>query len=287
MTLRGWGERLLIMRDILPYSDARSKYTQKTKAYNVFSPAERDQSPAAGRGGMVQVAEDLGPVAVVQSDNATAWSSGVQRAVRRALMIRPNLMIVHDNALLTADETGVQSWNSFGPWKMEGENGCVSRVGKAAVRLHCVGPSRVKLTAGEDSVSDERDGVVPVYRAAFTSPPDRRHSLLTIIEAIGPDKSERPVVRIRETDQMIEVHSAGRVVQILTAHDKPTVGPLAGFASDGALLFTVREEGQITHAGAFGANWLQTPAGRIEGKGFLRWSMVAEGSLKTKPGQRQ
>ena len=109
MTLRGWGERLLIMRDILPYSDTRSEYTQKTKVYNVFSPAERDQSPAAGRGGMVQVAENLGPVAVVQSDNATAWSSGVRRAVRRAIMFRPDFMIVHDDALLTADETGVQS----------------------------------------------------------------------------------------------------------------------------------------------------------------------------------
>ena len=180
MTLRGWGERLLIMRDILPYSDARSAYTQKTKAYNVFSPAERDQSSASGRGGMVQVAEDLGPVAVVQSDNATAWSSGVQRAIRRAIMIRPNVMIVHDDALLTAGETGVQSWNSFAPWRIEGGNRCVSRVGKAAVRLHCVGPSLVKLTAGEDSVSDERDGVVPVYRAAFTSPAAKQHSLLTI-----------------------------------------------------------------------------------------------------------
>ena len=287
MTLRGWGERLLIMRDILPYSDARSAYTQKTKAYNVFSPAERDQSSASGRGGMVQVAEDLGPVAVVQSDNATAWSSGVQRAIRRAIMIRPNVMIVHDDALLTAGETGVQSWNSFAPWRIEGGNRCVSRVGKAAVRLHCVGPSLVKLTAGEDSVSDERDGVVPVYRAAFTSPAAKRHSLLTIIEAIGPGKSARPVIRVRESDQMIEVHSADRVVQILTARDKPTVGPLAGFASDGGLLFTVREEGRITHAGAFDANWLDTPEGRIKGKGFLRWPAAAGGSRKTNQGARQ
>ena len=86
-----------------------------------------------------------------------------------------------------------------------------------------------------------------------------------------------PVVRARETDQMIEIHSAGRVVQILTAHDEPTVGPLSGFASDGRFLFTVREKGEITHAGTFGASWLQTPEGSIKGKGFLRWPAVGEG----------
>ena len=145
----------------------------------------------------------------------------------------------------------------------------------------------MKLTAGEDSVSDERDGVVPVYRAAFTSPAAKRHSLLTIIETIGPGKSARPVILVRESDQMIEVHSADRVVQILTARDKPTVGPLAGFASDGGLLFTVREEGRITHAGAFDANWLDTPEGRIKGKGFLRWPAAAGGSRKTNQGARQ
>ena len=283
VTLDGWGERLLISRMILPYSDARSQYTMQTKLYNTFAPSGRNQnaSGSRGRGAKLIIAEDLGPVAVVESDNATAWRSGVQRCVRRLLFIRPNVVIIHDDAEFTTPEPGVQSWNSFQPWEHINDSTCESRVGRAAVRLTAVASQPTRLTSGQDSVSREGslDGPVevPVYRAAFTTDSAARHNVLTTIEAIGPDKPERWVVRVRETDQMIEVHSAGRVVQILTAHEKPTVGPLAGFASDGGLIFTVRVEGEITHAGTFGANWLQTPEGRIKGKGFLHWPAVREG----------
>ena len=43
MSLRGWGEKLLIERSILSYSDVRSKYTQKTGG----------GGPGPGRGGRV------------------------------------------------------------------------------------------------------------------------------------------------------------------------------------------------------------------------------------------
>lgn len=95
-------------------------------------------------------------------------------------------MVVHDDVLLSGEETGVQNWVSFHPWEVEGKTRCFSGIGDAAVRLHCLASSRVELATGEDSVSDEREGVVPVYRAAFISPAAKRHSLLTMIEAIGP-----------------------------------------------------------------------------------------------------
>ena len=288
ITLDGWGERQLVSRFHLGYQDARSQYTMQTKLYNTFAPSGRNQnaSRTRGRGAKLLAAEDLGPVAIVESDNATAWRSGVKRAVRRVLFIRPNVLIIHDDAEFTKPEPGVQSWNSFQPWKHTDDSTCESRIGKTTVRLTALTSQPLQLTSGQDSVSREgniHDPIeVPVYRAAFTTDGATQHSVITIVEAIGPDGSERPVVGVRETDQMVEIRSAGRVVQILTAHDKPTVGPLAGFASDGRFVFTVREKGEFTHAGTFGATWMQTPEGRIKGKGFLRWPATSGGATKSR-----
>ena len=176
-------------------------------------------------------------------------------------------------ARFTGDEPGVQSWNSFQSWQRINDSSCESRIGKAAVRVTAVLPRQLRLTTGQDSVSGERSlrSVVPVYRAAFTTDGSPSHHVLTIIEAIGPDKAGRPVVRIRETDQMIEVRSAGQVVQVMAASDKSDAGPLAGFSSDGCLLFVVREGDKVTCAGTLGATWLQTPDGLMKGQGFLRW----------------
>jgi hypothetical protein len=262
---------------ILPYSDARSQYTMQTKLYNTFAPSGRNQdaSGTRGRGAELLVAEDLGPVAIVESDNATAWRSGVKRAVRRLLFVRPNVLIIHDDAEFTEPEPGVQSWNSFQPWRLIDDHTCESRIGKAVVRSTAITSQPLHLASVQDSVSREEsiDGPieVPVYRAAFTTDSSQSHDLLTVVEAMRADEAERPTVDVRETDHLIEARSAGQVIQIVSARDKPTAGPLAGFASDGRLLFIIRENDKVTHAGTFGASWLQAPDGRTKGQGFLRW----------------
>ena len=273
VTLDGWGERLLISRFHLGYQDARSQYTMQTKLYNTFAPSGRNQNASGtrGQGARLLVAKDLGFLAVVESDNATAWRSGVSRAVRRMLFIRPSVMIVHDDAEFTQAEPGVQSWNSFQPWQRIDDRTCQSHVDKAAVRLRAVLPRQLSLTTGPDSVSRERGIEVPVHRAALTTDSSQSHNLLTLIESFGSDQSGRPGVRILETDPIIEVRSAGRVVQVAVAADKPHAGPLDGFSSDGRLLFIVREGDKVTHAGTCGATWLQTPDGRTKGEGFLHW----------------
>ena len=278
VTLDGWGERLLISRMHLPYSDARSQHTMRTRLYNTFAPSGRNQdaSGTAGRGARLTVAEDLGPLAVVESDSTTAWQSGVRRAVRRLVFVRPAMLLVQDEAEFTEPETGVQSWNSLRPWQQVGERACGGRVGEVTLRLVALAPRTLQLTTGQDSVSRERgpDGAseVPVYRAAVTTPPSRAHRLLTLIEAIGPGKRSSVVVTRLDKDSVIEVRSPSRVVQLLPARDgAATVGPLEGFESDGSLLFVVREDDKVTQAGTCGARWLQTRGGRIAGHGFLRW----------------
>lgn len=279
VTLRGWGERLLMSRMYLSYNDARSRYTMQTKLYNTFAPSGRDQdaSGTRGRGAKLLVAEDLGTVAVVESDNATAWRSGVRRAVRRLIFVRPSVMIVHDDAEFTDAEPGVQSWNSFQPWRRLEDRTCESQIGKASIRLTAVLPEKLSLTVGQDSVSREHGPKgsieLPVYRAALMTEGSRSHGVLTVIEAVGPDSAKRPIVRIRKTDGLIEVHSEDRVVHVVAPRDKlTTADSLHGFMTDGRLLFVVRHGNKVTHAGAFGATFLKGPDASITGKGFLHWS---------------
>lgn len=273
VTLDGWGERLLISRFHLGYQDSRSNYTMSTKLYNTFAPSGRNQNASGtpGRGAELRQAEDLGSIVVVESDNATAWQSGVNRNTRRMLFVRPNVMIIHDDAEFLKAEPGVQSWNSFQPWHRIDDYTCESSVGKAAVRLTAVTSGHIRLTSEQCSVSREGLIEVPVYRAAFTTDSMKSHDVLTVIEAIGPDESKHPTVVIHETGHVIEVRSAGRVVQVISARGNSTIDPLAGFESDGRLLFIVREDDKVTQAGTFGATWLQTPDGLIKGQGFLLW----------------
>ena len=142
------------------------------------------------------------------------------------------------------------------------------------MRLHCVWPSQVELTAGEDSVSDERDGVVPVYRAAFTGPAAKRHQLLTVIEAVGPDGGgAEDAVRMLDADGgCVELRQGERVMRIATGSRQNAGEKLFGCATDGKLIFAVKEGQRLVTAGAFDATWLETPAGKVAGKGFVRWS---------------
>ena len=137
LTLDAWGEQVLLTRDYLSYEDARSRHTMSTRFYNTFAPAQRDQDATgtAGCGAELSVAEDYQALAIVESDNATAWSSNVRHAVRRALFVRPGVLIVQDVVQLDTPETGVQSWNSLTEWQLEDTRTCVTRVGKTGVRL--------------------------------------------------------------------------------------------------------------------------------------------------------
>tara|TARA_Y100001934_G_scaffold276560_2_gene373375 strand:+ start:578 stop:3850 length:3273 start_codon:yes stop_codon:yes gene_type:complete len=275
LTLRAGGEKLLIERDILPYEDARSEYTQKTRAYNVFSPAERDQSPQAGCGGRISVAEDLESVVVIESDNATAWARGVRRAVRRAIMFRPGVMVVHDDVLLDEEETGVQNWTSLRPWQSDGRNRCLSRRGNATVRLHGILPHIPKLVTGEDSVSDERQGIVPVYRAAFISPASKRHELLTIIEAIMPNDTQSPTLKSLD-DGGVELRQGSDILRVFAAPKNAATSAKFGFTTDGVLLFVMTRADQPMTAGAFDATWLKGPELSISGDGFVHWRAASE-----------
>jgi len=281
LTLRASGEKLLIERDILPYEDARSEYTQKTRGYNVFSPAERDQSPRAGCGGRISVAADLGPVVVIESDNATAWASGVRRAVRRAVMFRPNMMVIHDNTVLDKEETGIQNWTSLRPWQIEHKHRCTSRRGKAAVRLHGILPTDSKLVTGKDSVSDEKEGIVPVYRAAFTSRPSKRHEMLTVIEAIASDanqdqsQQQRPALK-NLGDGGVQLRQGSDTMRVFTAPDKAATSAKHGFTTDGKLLFVVTRANQPVAVGAFDATWLKGPDVSISGDGFVQWTAESD-----------
>jgi hypothetical protein len=286
VTLDGWGERLLVARFHLGYQDARSNYTMQTKLYNTFAPSARNQNASGGRGrgAKLLAAEDLGPVAVVESDNATAWRSGVKRAVRRVLFFRPAVMVVHDDARFTEDEPGVQSWNSFQPWQTLDGRTCLSRAGKAAVRLTAVLPEQVEFAAGEDSVSREQgpEGPieVPVYRAAFTSPAGKDHEMLTVVEAIAPGADEKPSSLKLLDGGGIELRQ-GQVVARLFPHPGDSASEnSSGFTTDGRLLFVVTRQGHPVAAGAFGATRLTGPDGVVRGDEFLRWSASGGGTNK-------
>ena len=276
LTLDGWGERLLVTRHILPYSDARSEHTMKTTLYNTFAPSGRDQdaSGAKGRGAKLIGAEDLGPVCVIESDNASAWRRGVKRAVRRVLFFRPRVLVVCDDVELESAESGVQSWNGFSPWLRTGPKTYEAGAGAAKVRLTAVAPESVETTVGPASVSREHTdsgwGESPVFRAAFTTPEASTHHLVTMIEALAPDEQPRQVVRVRKAAGVVEIRDGETIATILLRDSD--VATLLDCSTDGRLLFVVHRGGVLVTAGAFDATWIQTPEKRLTGAGFLHWS---------------
>lgn len=243
LTLDAWGGNLLCTRQHLSYDDARSRYTMSTKLFNTFAPGGRDQDATGtpGRGARLIKADDRGAVVLVESDNATAWKQNVKRAVRRVLFIRPNVLVVQDMVELESPETGVQSWNSLHPWDIAGGLRATSRAGAAAVRLTCFGGNGVALAAGEDSVHRSPTGEVPVYRAAFTSRPARRHRLLTVIEAIPPAGAGEPAsVKVLDNAQpLIEVRQGSSLVRVAGGEVAPS--RMWGHKTDDEFSFAMQE----------------------------------------------
>ena len=271
VTMAGWGRTLLLPRFHVAYSDARSNETQSTRLNNTFSPGSRNQDSRgeAGRGAKLLVAQDLGSVAVAASDNASAWKEGVDKAVRRIIFVRPDVLLVEDVVELTRNEPGVQSWNSLEPWRIVDGLTCAG----PQVRLTCLVPDDLELTAGEDSVHRDRKtgNVVPAYRAAFTTPTGRKHHLLTLIQALPPaGASESSRVELLDADcKIVEVTRGERVTRIALEGSKLSPGDMWGHTTDGELFVTTRERGKVVAAAAFDAHWVAGPNGRTTGNGFV------------------
>ena len=275
VTMTGWGRTLLLPRGHLLYDDARSDYTMSTKLNNTFAPGGRDQDATGtpGRGAKLLVAEDLGPVAAAASDNATAWRTGVKKALRRVVFIRPYVLIVEDMGEFVKAETGVQSWNCLSPWRIVDRQTVQTTLGSVTVRLTCLTPDRVMLTAGEESLhrDSKTEKVMPAYRAAFTHAPGKTHRLITLIEAIPPTgRGTRARVNVLDAPRaLVEVRHGGLVARVAASGRTTPADALWGCTSDGELMFAVREKGKLATAGTFAASRFETPEGRVTGKGFL------------------
>ena len=156
------------------------------------------------------------------------------------IFLRPNVLVVQDVAEFVKPESGVQSWNSFGEWHIAGKWTCLSKRAAAGVRLTCLSAQPLRLSVGQDSVSEERTGEVPVYRAAFTASAAKRHQLITVIEVMPP-RSKRQSAKADVIDRemmLIEVVQGRRVVRI---QPEPGSGGLACSAKDGTLSFLLRD----------------------------------------------
>jgi len=275
LTLDAYGQRLLIRRIILDYGDARSTYTQKTTSYNTFAPSGRNQDSAGipGRGAKTNLARNLGPLVVIESDNATAWSENVTQATRRMIFIHPGVMVVHDRMELDTPESGVQSWNSFQPWESLDDHRARITIGHVTVELTTLASgSAVTLTTMEDSVSGGLDNEAPVYRAAYTSAPARSHDLLTVIVPTRCGEALPGTVVINKLTRQVTVNvDSTTMVQLIARTDGcPVI--LEDVESDGELLVVVRRSGKAVLAGAFGATTLTTASAQTLGDGFLSWS---------------
>jgi hypothetical protein len=271
VTMAGWGRTLLLPRFHVAYSDARSNETQSTRLNNTFSPGGRNQDSRGepGRGAKLLVAQNLGSVALAASDNASAWEEGVAKAVRRVIFIRPDVLLVEDVVELTRNEPGVQSWNSLNAWRIVDGLTCEG----PQVRLTCLAPRRVELTAREESVHRDRKtgSVVPAYRAAFTTPAGTNHHLLTLIQALPPAGAFQSsnVEQLSADGTLVEITRGERVTRITLEGSELSPEDLWGHTTDGGLFFATRERGKVVAAAAFDATWIAGPNGRTSGKGFI------------------
>ena len=152
---------------------------------------------------------------------------------------------------------------------------------QSTVRLNGILPQTPQLVTGEDSVSDEKEGIVPVYRAAFTSRASKRHEMLTVIEAIAPDAEhdqsppQQPTLR-NLGDGGVELRQGSNTARMFSSPDKAATSAQLGFTTDGKLLFVVISANQPVAAGAFDATWLKGPDVSISGDGFVKWTAVPE-----------
>ncbi|MCX5658742.1 MAG: hypothetical protein NTW19_03350, partial [Planctomycetota bacterium] len=270
LTLDSAGQTLLLTRQYANYNDSRFAATARTAAYNTFAPGGRSQSedPRGNRGAELRVARDLGPIAVAESDAASAWTQGVRLALRRVVLLRPWIMLVDDTAELDEEETGVQSWNTLGSWGRTGKRSYRVAVGGVEAELHSLLPSDVEMADAEDSV---HEGKRPVFRLAITSPKARTHRIATLVAVSAGDlKCGAPRINFYySAGNMVKVVQGELLLKIVLTPAKASEKELRGCRTDGALFVSVLKRGKFDCACAFGATYLQTPKGRTEGAGFL------------------
>ena len=272
--LSGWGEPLLLHRFHVAYLDSRYEHTARTAAYNTLTPAGRSQDEGrAGAGARLLLAADAGLFAAAESDAASAWESGVEQALRRLLLIRPDLLIVDDTAEFGAEEPAVLSWHSLTPWRVDGRSCAARTAAGASVRVTTFPRDRIEgfeLSAAQDAVHRTDGGEhVPAWRAVFATPAGRRHRLLSVVQTAPPGTDlEPPPLRLETPEFAAEVTAAGgRTVRVACGDGGMEAW---GCATDGAMLAAVLDEGgAVAVAAALGGTRLTTPAGRAEGAGLL------------------
>lgn len=272
--LSGWGEPLLLHRHHVAYLDSRYEHTARTAAYNTLTPGGRSQDEGrAGAGARLLMAADAGVFAAAESDAASAWEGGVEQALRRLLLIRPDLLIVDDTAVFTAVEPAVLSWHSLTPWRVDGRSCAARSAAGASVRVTTFALDRdegFELSAAQDAVHrSDGDEHVPAWRAAFTTPARRLHRLLSVIQTAPPDGGLAPPPSRLDTPELaVEVTTAdGRTVRVACGDGGIEA---LGCATDGAMLAAILDTGGAAAvAAALGGTRLATAAGRTEGAGLL------------------
>ncbi len=274
--VEAWGETLLVRRFHVGYKDGRYAETARTAAYNTFTPGSRNQdiNGTAGRGSDLHIAQNLAHTAVMEADNATAWTEWVELAQRRILFIRPHAILVEDTARLTKPETGVQSWNSLFPFQSNERRTTLLQTEKGKVEVTLLAPADAPMHIAEDSVhrdnSQEKDIIVPVYRTTYTTQPATNHRFLTLITLTPADgQMDAPTVRTEgENGEFLEITQSGIVTRItrITANDK---NDLWGVETDGSYAFATMENGRVVEAAAFNASFIKFKDKVSRGNGFL------------------
>lgn len=272
--LSGWGGPLLLHRHHVAYLDSRYEHTARTAAYNTLTPAGRSQDEGrAGAGARLLLAADAGVFAAAESDAASAWERGVEQALRRLLLIRPDLLIVDDTAVFGDKEPAVLSWHSLTPWRVDGRSCAARTAAGASVRVTTFAGDWIKgfeLSAAQDAVHRTDGGEhVPAWRAAFTTPAGRRHRLLSVVQTAPPGAGlPPPPSRLDTLELALEVTTAaGRTVRVAGGDGGMEAW---GCATDGALLAAILDAGGTAAvAAALGGTRLATAAGRAEGSGLM------------------
>ena len=210
---------------------------------------------------------------MLEADNATAWSDGVELARRRILFIRPHTILVEDTVRLAQAETGVQSWNSLFPFRRDGKDGSLLQAEKGILQISLLAPSDTPINIAEDSVhrdiSQEPEQLFPVYRTTFTAPPAKSHQFLTIITLTPKDGiTNSPELHTEGANaESLTITQGNQVTNI--ARDPIFRDLLPGVESDGSTVFATYIDGTAVETGAFDAIYLRSDTDAIEGEDFI------------------